>query len=73
MIYSIIIIKIESCNNHKICTVGVEVATKVKDTPILKGKDAERFSQKMKEAENNPISKAEYERMLDVFNRVRIA
>lgn len=41
----------------------LRVATKVKDTPILKGKDAERFSQKMKEAEKNPISKEEYERI----------
>jgi hypothetical protein len=48
------------------------MATKVKDTPILRGKDAERFNQKMKEAEKNPISKIEYERMLAVFNRVRI-
>jgi hypothetical protein len=48
------------------------MATKVKDTPRLLGKDAERFNQKMKEAEKNPISKIEYERMLAVFNRVRI-
>lgn len=49
------------------------MATKVKDTPILKGKNAERFNQKMKEAEKNPVSKAEYERMLAVFKSVRIS
>jgi hypothetical protein len=48
------------------------MATKVKDTPILRGKDAERFNQKMREAEKNPISKKEYERMLAVFKNVRI-
>ena len=48
------------------------MASKVKDTPILKGKDAERFNQKMREAEKNPISKEEYERMLAVFKSVRI-
>jgi hypothetical protein len=46
--------------------------TKVKSTPILLGKDAKRFDEKMKEAENNPVSKAEYERMVALFNRVRI-
>lgn len=49
------------------------MATKVKDTPILKGKNAERFNQKMKEAEKNPVSKTEYERMLAVFRSVRIS
>jgi hypothetical protein len=39
---------------------------------ILNGKDAERFNKKMKEAENNPISKTEYDRMMDNFNRVII-
>ena len=48
------------------------MATKVKNTPILRGKDAERFNQKMEEAEKNPISKTEYERMLAVFKSVRI-
>jgi len=48
------------------------MATKVKDTPILKGKDAERFNRKMREAENNAIPKKDYERMLATFKSVRI-
>ncbi|MDD5215621.1 MAG: hypothetical protein PHQ03_08815 [Methylococcales bacterium] len=48
------------------------MASKVKDTPILRGKDAERFNLKMREADKNTIPKKEYERMMNVFNSVRI-
>jgi hypothetical protein len=48
------------------------MATKVKDTPILRGKDAERFNQKMRDANNNQIPKKEYDRMLASFKSVRI-
>jgi hypothetical protein len=48
------------------------MASKVKDTPILRGKDAERFNSKMREANKNTIPKTEYERMMNIFNSVRI-
>ena len=48
------------------------MATKVKDTPILRGKDAERFNQKMREVDKNPMPKKDYERMLASFKSVRI-
>lgn len=48
------------------------MASKVKDTPILRGKDAQRFNLKMREADKNTIPKKEYERMMAVFNSVRI-
>ena len=48
------------------------MATKAKDTPILKGRDAEVFNQKMRITEKNPISKTEYERMIKNFNKVII-
>ena len=38
------------------------MATPIKDTPILLGKDAERFKKKMKEAEKKKTSKEEIER-----------
>ena len=48
------------------------MATKVKDTPILRGKDAIRFNQQMREADQKRISKQEYDRMLAVFKTIRI-
>ncbi|QPK65167.1 hypothetical protein IVG45_09645 [Methylomonas sp. LL1] len=48
------------------------MASKVKDTPVLHGKDAQRFNQKMREATQKAISKQEYDRMMAVFKSVRI-
>lgn len=48
------------------------MATKVKDTPILKGKDAERFNLKMRETDKKSIPRKDYERMLATFKSVRI-
>jgi len=48
------------------------MTTKVKDTPILRGKDATRFNQQMHEADQKRISKQEYGRMLEVFKTIRI-
>lgn len=48
------------------------MATKVKDIPILRGKDAERFNEQMRKAVQQPISKQEFERMMSVFKSVRI-
>lgn len=48
------------------------MASKVKDTPVLHGKDAERFNKQMREAEQKVISKQEYNRMMAVFKSVRI-
>ncbi|WAR43736.1 hypothetical protein [Methylomonas rapida] len=48
------------------------MASKVKDTPVLRGKDAERFNKKMRESEQKIISKQEYNRMMAVFKSVRI-
>lgn len=48
------------------------MASKVKDTPILRGKDAERFNKQMLEADKKVVSKQEYDRMMTVFKSVRI-
>jgi len=36
----------------------------IKGTPILRGKDAKKFTEKMNKAKDNPISKEEYERII---------
>lgn len=48
------------------------MATKVKDTPVLKGKDAERFNRKMRETDKQSIPRKDYERMLATYKSVRI-
>ena len=48
------------------------MASKVKDTPVLRGKDAERFNKNMREVEQKSVSKQEYSRMMAVFKSVRI-
>jgi len=48
------------------------MAIKVKDTPILRGKDVTRFNQQMREADQKRIFKQKYGRMLAVFKTIRI-
>ncbi|MDD2761154.1 MAG: hypothetical protein PHH11_12775 [Methylomonas sp.] len=48
------------------------MASKVKDTPVLRGKDAERFNKQMLETDKKIVSKQEYDRMMAVFKSVRI-
>ncbi|MCH8317063.1 MAG: hypothetical protein IIA88_00975 [Bacteroidetes bacterium] len=45
------------------------MALPIKDTPVLKGKDAKRFFLKM--AENKKVSKEEYERMKSNSNKLK--
>lgn len=48
------------------------MASKVKDTPVLRGKDAASFNKQMREVAQKVVSKQEYDRMMAVFNSVRI-
>ncbi len=46
----------------------------IKSTPILTGKDAKRFIQKMKEAETSPITDKEredYKRAHDLYEKLK--
>lgn len=47
------------------------MATKVKETPILSGKDAEAFSRAIKANESKKVPHADYMRAIAVFERVR--
>ena len=48
------------------------MATKVKETPILIGKDAIRFEKIIKENETKCISKEEYEKALTAFKKFKV-
>lgn len=48
------------------------MATPIKPTPVLRGKDARRFEAKMIEAEQAPVSREEYERIVSVYRSVKI-
>lgn len=48
------------------------MATKIKDTPILYGKDAERFEENMRKSENTKASQDEYNRVISAFRNVKI-
>jgi hypothetical protein len=42
----------------------------IKDTPILRGKDARRFIENMNKAKDNPVSKEEYERARKIYEEL---
>jgi len=47
------------------------MATPIKDTPVLTGKDARRFEAWMKENEGKKVSPEELERMRSIYRRVQ--
>ncbi|MBS1519570.1 MAG: hypothetical protein JST50_01130 [Bacteroidetes bacterium] len=47
------------------------MAKPIKETPILKGKDAVTFFQNMKEAENKTVSAAELSRIKQEANKLK--
>lgn len=48
------------------------MATKIKDTPVLRGEDAKRFEMNMRKAEKNKVSDEEYQRIMTAYKRVKI-
>ncbi len=46
------------------------MATPIKDTPILSGKDSERFLKKVKENESKRVPKEDYDRAMKVYNKM---
>jgi len=48
------------------------MATPIKPTPVLRGKNARRFEENMLKAEQNPVSREEYERIMAVYRSVKI-
>ena len=51
------------------------MATPIKDTPVLRGKEAERFWAEAERVyrESVKVPKAEYERIMAVYRSVRVA
>lgn len=47
------------------------MAKPIKETPILHSKDAEVFSKKIAENETKRASKAEYDRVMNNYNRIK--
>lgn len=46
------------------------MATPIKDTPILSGKDSARFLKKVKENESKRVPKKDYDRAIKVYNKM---
>lgn len=46
------------------------MARPIKETPILRGKDAERFTRILKENESKTVSRQEYVRASSVYGKV---
>lgn len=47
------------------------MAKRIKDTPIIRGKDAERFLKALSESELRKVPDADCRKALDVFEKVR--
>ena len=48
------------------------MAKPIKDTPILKGNDAKRFSADIRANETKKISSAEYKKLMTSYNKFKI-
>lgn len=49
------------------------MARPIKETPVLTGKDAERFSRIIKENENKRVPAADYARAQEAFKQFKLA
>lgn len=49
---------------------GAEMAKPIKDTPILKGKDAARFTADIKANESKKVNESEYKKMVASYKRI---
>ena len=46
------------------------MARKIKETPILKGRDATKFDRAVEANRSNKVSSAEYERAKNTYDRI---
>ena len=46
------------------------MAMPIKDTPILYGKDSDRFLKEVKDNENKKIPDEDYERAIDIYKKI---
>jgi len=47
------------------------MALPIQETPVLEGKDAEIFIERMKNARSRTVSKSEYEKAEEIYNKIR--
>ncbi len=48
------------------------MARAIKETPVLRGKDAERFDKKIKENASRKVPAPDYNRAIAVYRKVKI-
>ena len=48
------------------------MATPIKETPVLTGKDAERFARIIKENENKKVPAEDYQRAKEAFKNFKV-
>jgi len=48
------------------------MANPIKETPLLKGKNARDFDKAIKQNEKRKVSRATYQRALDVYKSVKV-
>lgn len=48
------------------------MARPIKETPVLKGKDARAFEKAIKENENKKVSPEEYHRVMNNYHNVKV-
>ena len=46
------------------------MAKPIKETPVLYGKDSDRFLKEVKDNENKKVSQEDYDRALEIYNKV---
>lgn len=46
------------------------MAKPIKETPVLYGKDSDRFLKEIKDNEGKKVSKEDYDRALDIYKKV---
>jgi hypothetical protein len=51
---------------------GIKMAKPIKDTPILKGNDAKRFTEQIRANETRKISDSEYSKLMASCNKYTI-
>lgn len=56
--------------NLKLIQKEAGMARPIKETPTLYGKDAERFTKKIKENETKKVSSSEYKRAMENFKKI---
>lgn len=49
------------------------MSTPIKETPILRGKDARRFVEKIRRNEQEPAPREEYDRVMANYRKVKTA